>query len=114
MTRGCAAFPGVHFQGIWQAMSVPEREVRAYFTPAAVRVYQAYSDPIADGALARQTFLSPSFSMTRMTWIKPSFLWMMYRSGWGLKDPGAAANSRDRHQPRRLCLGPGQRLPQPS
>ena len=22
-----------------------------------------------------------------MTWIKPSFLWMMYRSGWGLKDP---------------------------
>ncbi|WP_422570328.1 DUF4291 family protein, partial [Erwinia billingiae] len=23
-----------------------------------------------------------------MTWIKPSFLWMMYRSGWGMKDPG--------------------------
>ena len=23
----------------------------------------------------------------RMTWIKPSFLWMMYRSGWGTK-PG--------------------------
>jgi hypothetical protein len=23
-----------------------------------------------------------------MTWIKPSFLWMMYRSGWGLKDAG--------------------------
>jgi len=21
-----------------------------------------------------------------MTWIKPSFLWMMYRCGWGLKD----------------------------
>jgi len=21
-----------------------------------------------------------------MTWIKPSFLWMMYRSGWGQKD----------------------------
>ena len=20
-----------------------------------------------------------------MTWIKPSFLWMMYRSGWGTK-----------------------------
>jgi len=25
--------------------------------------------------------------MGRMTWIKPSFLWMMYRSGWGRK-PG--------------------------
>ncbi|OFW80254.1 MAG: hypothetical protein A2W44_12300, partial [Acinetobacter sp. RIFCSPHIGHO2_12_41_5] len=24
--------------------------------------------------------------MERMTWIKPSFLWMMYRSGWGMKD----------------------------
>ena len=26
--------------------------------------------------------------MERMTWIKPSFLWMMYRSGWGQKDQG--------------------------
>lgn len=26
--------------------------------------------------------------MTRMTWIKPSFLWMMYRSGGAQKDPG--------------------------
>ncbi len=25
--------------------------------------------------------------MERMTWIKPSFLWMMYRSGWATK-PG--------------------------
>ncbi|MBB4576383.1 hypothetical protein GGI59_004982 [Rhizobium lentis] len=25
-----------------------------------------------------------------MTWIKPSFLWMMYRAGWGLKDVGQA------------------------
>lgn len=24
--------------------------------------------------------------MERMTWIKPSFLWMMYRCGWGLKE----------------------------
>lgn len=23
-----------------------------------------------------------------MTWIKPSFLWMMYRAGWGFKDAG--------------------------
>jgi hypothetical protein len=26
--------------------------------------------------------------MERMTWIKPSFLWMMYRAGWGAKDDG--------------------------
>ena len=24
--------------------------------------------------------------MSRMTWIKPNFLWMMYRSGWGSKE----------------------------
>jgi len=23
--------------------------------------------------------------MNRMTWIKPNFLWMMYRSGWASK-----------------------------
>lgn len=27
----------------------------------------------------------PPFRMERMTWIKPSFLWMMYRSGWATK-----------------------------
>ena len=26
------------------------------------------------------------FSFERMSWIKPNFLWMMYRSGWGIKD----------------------------
>ncbi|WP_240702180.1 DUF4291 domain-containing protein [Trinickia terrae] len=55
-----------------------------------IRVYQAYSNEIADAALARGTFASPPFKMERMTWIKPSFLWMMYRSGWGLKDAGQA------------------------
>ena len=29
--------------------------------------------------------------MTRMTWVKPSFLWMMYRSGWGRKDANQAS-----------------------
>ena len=43
---------------------------------------------IADTALKHGTFVSPPFSMNRMTWIKPSFLWMMYRAGWGFKDDG--------------------------
>lgn len=59
--------------------------VRLQFT---VRIYQAYSDEIADAALAYGTFVSPPFSMDRMTWIKPSFLWMVYRAGWGHKDAG--------------------------
>lgn len=69
-------------------MDTPERQIRALYGPKTIRVYQAYSDEIADAALAAQTFVSPPFSLTRMTWIKPSFLWMMYRSGWGRKDSG--------------------------
>ncbi|MFT3725782.1 MAG: DUF4291 domain-containing protein [Hyphomonadaceae bacterium] len=69
-------------------MTIPEREIRAACSPQTIRVYQAYSDTIADSAVAHQTFVSPPFSMSRMTWIKPSFLWMMYRAGWGLKDDG--------------------------
>jgi hypothetical protein len=49
-------------------------------------VYQAYSPAIAEPALAEGTFVEP-FRRERMTWIKPSFLWMMYRSGWATK-PG--------------------------
>lgn len=71
-------------------MSAPFRQIRAAYDADTVRVYQAYSDAIADSALARGTFVSPPFSMTRMTWIKPSWLWMMYRAGWGHKDPGQA------------------------
>jgi hypothetical protein len=66
---------------------IPYRQIRAVFDDQTIRVYQAYSDSIADSALAAGTFVSPPFKVERMTWIKPSFLWMMYRSGWGTK-PG--------------------------
>ncbi|MFG1496801.1 DUF4291 domain-containing protein [Saccharospirillum sp. HFRX-1] len=61
-------------------------QIRATYDDKTIRVYQAYSDAIADAALEHGTFRSPPFKMERMTWIKPSFLWMMYRSGWGEKD----------------------------
>jgi hypothetical protein len=69
-------------------MTIPTRQIRAVYDDKTIRVYQAYSDAIADSALAHGTFVSPPFKMDRMTWIKPSFLWMMYRSGWGKKDSG--------------------------
>jgi hypothetical protein len=69
-------------------MSIPIRQIRAVYDDKTIRVYQAYSDAIADSALEHGTFQSPPFKMERMTWIKPSFLWMMYRSGWGKKDNG--------------------------
>lgn len=68
--------------------TTPIRQIRAVYDVTTIRVYQAYSDTIADSALSHGTFVSPPFKMDRMTWIKPSFLWMMYRAGWGLKDAG--------------------------
>ncbi len=67
---------------------IPQHQIRAVYDEHTIRVYQAYNDQIADTALANGTFVSPPFKMDRMTWIKPSFLWMMYRSGWGFKDEG--------------------------
>lgn len=67
---------------------IPSRQIRAVFDDSTIRVYQAYGHRIADSALAAGTFVEPEFKMTRMSWIKPSFLWMMYRSGWGQKDAG--------------------------
>jgi len=67
-------------------IDVPQRQIRAKYDDQTIRVYQAYSDEIADAALAGGTLVSPPFKTERMTWIKPSFLWMMYRAGWGYKD----------------------------
>jgi hypothetical protein len=60
------------------------REIRADFDATGVVIYQAYGKQIARPALASQRF-APHFSLNRMTWIKPSFLWMMERSNWGRK-----------------------------
>jgi hypothetical protein len=51
-----------------------------------ILVYQAFNDRIADFAIKHQKFGGPDYSFNRMTWIKPNFLWMMYRSGWSEKD----------------------------
>ncbi|PQO30166.1 DUF4291 domain-containing protein [Blastopirellula marina] len=59
-------------------------EIRADFDRETIVVYQAYNDAIANAALAAGRFVPP-FSMQRMTWIKPSYLWLMERSGWGTK-----------------------------
>lgn len=69
-------------------MDYPERCIRAAYDDNTIRVYQAYSNQIANSALRNGTFVCPPFKMTRMTWIKPSFFWMMYRAGWGEKDAG--------------------------
>ncbi|WP_145814302.1 DUF4291 domain-containing protein [Kribbella amoyensis] len=66
--------------------AVPRRQIRALYDDQTIAVYQAYSPEIAGPAVAAGTFVPP-FGLHRMTWIKPSFLWMAYRSGWATK-PG--------------------------
>lgn len=62
-----------------------ERKIRASFNNNTIVVYQAYNSAIAQSGVANQRFVSPPFKRERMTWVKPSFLWMMYRSGWATK-----------------------------
>lgn len=51
----------------------------------SVIVYQAYRPSIGCWAAAHGHLGGPDFSLSRMSWIKPNFLWMMHRSGWGMK-----------------------------
>ncbi|MFF7205996.1 MULTISPECIES: DUF4291 domain-containing protein [unclassified Streptomyces] len=66
-------------------MHEPARRIRALHTASTITVYQAYSPTIGVPA-ARDGRFPASWKRDRMTWIKPSFLWMMYRCGWGLKE----------------------------
>lgn len=65
---------------------VPFRAIRAHCLEHTIRVHQAYSAEIATVAVDAQTAKAP-FRRGRMTWIKPSFAWMMYRAGWAT-NPG--------------------------
>jgi Domain of unknown function (DUF4291) len=62
------------------------RHILAQFDAEVVVVYQAYRPQIGHFAAAHGYF-GGAFSLGRMSWIKPNFLWMMFRSGWGTK-PG--------------------------
>ena len=61
--------------------------ILAHADDESVVVYQAFNKSIATFAAEHQTFVgAPGYKASRMTWIKPNFLWMNYRSGWGTKD----------------------------
>lgn len=58
--------------------------IMAQYDDEKIIVYQAYSPTIGLFAAENQYF-GGKFKLDRMTWIKPNFLWMMYRNGWGTK-----------------------------
>lgn len=70
-----------------QANRLPSngRYILAQYDNNSIVVYQAYRPQI--GRLAAECgYFSGEFQFDRMSWIKPNFLWMMYRSGWGRKE----------------------------
>ncbi|MFE7637289.1 DUF4291 domain-containing protein [Kitasatospora sp. NPDC057518] len=66
-------------------MSEPKHRIRALHTDSTVTVYQAYTPEIGLPT-ARDGRFPAAWKRDRMTWIKPSFLWMMYRCGWARKE----------------------------
>ncbi|MEU6476605.1 DUF4291 domain-containing protein [Streptomyces sp. NPDC047017] len=66
-------------------MQEPRYRIRAVHTESTITVYQAYTPGIGLPA-ARKGRFPAAWKRDRMTWIKPSFLWMMYRCGWGTKE----------------------------
>jgi hypothetical protein len=61
------------------------RHVLAQYDEESVVVYQAYRPAIGRFAVEHGHF-GGEFSLDRMSWIKPNFLWMMYRCGWATKE----------------------------
>lgn len=79
----------------WNTVSYPEqvarwpregRHIMAHYDDDSIVVYQAYRPSIGEYAAEHQRF-GGDWSFSRMSWIKPNFLWMMYRCGWAEK-PG--------------------------
>ena len=59
--------------------AIPNKQIRAVFDDDTITVYQAYSSTIATAAVENQMLsASPAFKFNRMTWVKPSWCWMMY------------------------------------
>lgn len=83
MSLTIAIAPWREQQATWPARG---RHILAQHDDAHVVVYQAYRPEIAEHVVRHQRFGGP-WSLDRMTWIKPNFLWMMYRCGWATK-PG--------------------------
>ncbi len=60
------------------------QHILACYDEKTIVVYQAYSPAIGHAAATHGCF-GAGWSRTRMSWIKPHFLWMMYRCGWATK-----------------------------
>ena len=62
------------------------QHILGYQNEKCIVVYQAYKNSIAEFAVKNQMLGGSEYSYNRMSWIKPNFLWMMYRCGWASKE----------------------------
>ncbi|MBI2395072.1 MAG: DUF4291 domain-containing protein [Deltaproteobacteria bacterium] len=62
------------------------RHILAQYDESTIVVYQAYRPEIGEWAARHGHLGGPAFSLGRMSWVKPNFLWLMFRSGWGTKE----------------------------
>jgi hypothetical protein len=74
--------PYAHAVTQWPAVG---RHILAQHDADTLIVYQAFKPSIAEAAVADQRLGGGGFMPTRMSWIKPNFLWMMHRCGWATK-----------------------------
>jgi len=68
-----------------ESLPIAGQYVIGHQTDDEIVVYQAYKPAIADYAVRHQQFGGSEYGYGRMSWIKPNFLWMMYRCGWAGK-----------------------------
>ncbi|HEY4384334.1 MAG TPA: DUF4291 domain-containing protein [Ktedonobacteraceae bacterium] len=64
---------------------VEGRHILVQYDEDSIIVYQAYRPAIGHFA-AQRGYFGHGFSFERMSWLKPNFLWMQYRSGWSCKE----------------------------
>lgn len=60
------------------------RVILAQYDADSIIAYQAYRPEIGVFA-ASHGYFGGEFKLSRMSWIKPNFLWMMFRCGWATK-----------------------------
>jgi len=82
MTRKPIPIPTASYAEQSQQWPQSGRLILAHFDDDTIIVYQAYRPEIGHFA-AEHGYFGGEFKYTRMSWIKPNFLWMMYRSDWG-------------------------------
>jgi hypothetical protein len=82
--RRMSAFPSSTTSYTQQLCDWPKsgRQILAQYDDDTIVVYQAYRPEIGHFAVEHGHFAG-EFKYSRMSWIKPNFMWMMYHSDWG-------------------------------